>query len=149
METVTKRLYEGMFLVDSAQAASDWNGVNDAIEKVLKKNGAEIVSIRKWEDRRLAYEINRKSRGTYILTYFNVAPDQLDAIERAVQLSEMIIRVLILRTDKMTQEDMDKPTPAMATDTRQDQEPDEENEETDSKTDDSEVPDYDSDSEDD
>lgn len=144
METVTKRLYEGMFLVDSAQAAADWNGVNDAIEKVLTKNGAEIVSIRKWDDRRLAYEINKKSRGTYILTYFNVAPENLDAIERAVQLSEIIIRVLILRTDKMTQEDMEKPTPAMTSDTRENQQDDKIDDDTDD-VDDNEASDYDSD----
>ena len=66
MKTVAAKLYEGMFLVDSALAASDWQGVNDTISSILTKVGAEIVSINKWDDRRLAYDIRGKSRGAYI-----------------------------------------------------------------------------------
>ena len=47
MATVTKKLYEGMFLVDTALAASDWNGVIGSIEAVLKRVDAEVVSLRK------------------------------------------------------------------------------------------------------
>ena len=47
METVAKKLYEGLFLVDSAQAASDWDGINKAIVTVLERSDAEIVSMKK------------------------------------------------------------------------------------------------------
>lgn len=113
METMTKnRLYEGMFLVDSALAGSDWDGVNDTIKTILKKAKAEIISIRKWDDRKLAYEIRGKSRGTYILCYFKADGEKIRDIEKSVQLSEQIIRVLILNAEQMTQEDMSKETPA-------------------------------------
>lgn len=111
MDTVIKRLYEGLFLVDSAEAASDWDGVIGAIEKMLVRADAEVVSIKKWDERRLAYEVNGKERGTYILTYFNGDPAKITGIERDVQLSERITRVMILRTDVMEQEDIDKDTP--------------------------------------
>ncbi|MCD6394640.1 MAG: 30S ribosomal protein S6 [Planctomycetes bacterium] len=113
METVVKRTYEGLFLVDSGEAAADWKQVTGAIEKILSRSEAEVVSLRKWDDRRLAYEINKKNRGTYILAYFDCDPDRIGSIERDVQLSEKVIRVLILRTDRMTAEMMDKATPAM------------------------------------
>ncbi len=113
METVVKRTYEGLFLVDSGEAAADWKQVTGAIEKILSRSESEVVSLRKWDDRRLAYEINKKSRGTYILAYFDCDPDRIGSIERDVQLSEHVIRVLILRTDRMTAEMMDKATPAM------------------------------------
>ncbi len=112
MKTVVKRLYEGMFLVDSALAASDWDGINAAIKTILEKAEAEIISIRKWNECRLAYEINRKSRGTYILTYFRVDGDKISGIERDVQLSERLMRVLILNAEHMTQTDVEKDTPA-------------------------------------
>ena len=102
MNTIVKRLYEGLFLVDSGEAASDWKGVNQTIEKILDKAGGEVVSIKKWDERRLAYEISGKSRGTYILAYFHCDPTNIAAIERAVQLNEQIMRVLILRTDRMS-----------------------------------------------
>ncbi len=112
METVTKVLYEAMFLVDSAEAASDWEGINQLISGLLEKFGAQIVSIHKWDESRLAYEVNGKSRGTYILCYFRSEGAKIQEIERAVQLSERIMRVLILNAENMRQEDIDKATPA-------------------------------------
>jgi ribosomal protein S6 len=85
-----------------------------SIEKVISRAEGEVVSMRKWDERRLAYDVNSKGRGTYILVYFNVDPLRITSIERDVQLSEQITRVLILRTDRMSQEDIDRPTPAMA-----------------------------------
>ena len=113
MDTMAeKKLYEGMFLVDSAKAASDWDGINAAIKRILDKAEAEIVSIRKWDDRRLAYDIKGTSRGTYLLCYFRADGRQIQGIEKAVQLSEKIIRVLVLNTDQMAQADIEKDTPA-------------------------------------
>ena len=111
METEVKRLYEALFLVDSVEAASDWDGVNESVKKVLTKVEADIVSIRKWDERPLAYEINGKKRGTYLLVYFNADSSKISVIERDVQLSERIMRVLILRGDHLTEEDLQKDTP--------------------------------------
>jgi small subunit ribosomal protein S6 len=112
LEAVTKRLYEALFLVDSAEAAADWQGINEHIRKMFERNDAEIVSIRKWDERPLAYEIMGKNRGTYILVYFNSPTERITLIERDSQLSERIMRLLILRADHVTKEDMEKGTPA-------------------------------------
>ena len=113
MKTATKnKLYEGMFLVDSAQTGADWEGVIAAIKTILRKAEAEIVSIRKWDDRRLAYDINGKNRGTYILCYFKADGGKIQGIEKAVQLSEQIMRVLILSAEHLTADDIEKDTPA-------------------------------------
>ncbi len=113
METVIKKkLYEAMFLVDSAQA-SDWDKIIATLETVLKKADGEVVSIRKWDDRKLAYEINGKARGTYILCYFRADGEKVREVEKAVQLSEQIMRVLILSAETRGKEDIEKDTPAM------------------------------------
>ena len=113
METVAKnKLYEGMFLVDSSKAGADWDGIIAAIRTILEKAGAEIDSIRKWDDRRLAYEIKGKSRGTYILSYFRVDGERIQDIEKSVRLSEKIMRVLILSAERLRPEDIEKDTPA-------------------------------------
>jgi small subunit ribosomal protein S6 len=109
----TKRIYEALFLVDSALAASQWDHVMEVIQKILDRAEARVISIRKWDERKLAYEIAGKSRGTYILAYFECSSSKIRPLERDVQLSEEILRVLVVRTDRMTQEDMEKPTPAM------------------------------------
>jgi small subunit ribosomal protein S6 len=113
LETAVKKLYEGLFLIDSALAASDWDGINALIKNILEKNDAEIVSMRKWDERKLAYDINRKSRGTYILVYFKAPGGSVRIIERDVRLSERVLRLLILNAEAMSKEDIEKDTPAM------------------------------------
>jgi len=110
LKTVLKKLYEGMFLVDSAKAAANWDAVITTIKNILEKAKADIISIRKWDERRLAYEIKGKSRGTYVLCYFKSDGEKIRGIERDVQLSEQILRVLILSAEHMTQEDIEKTT---------------------------------------
>lgn len=108
MDTVTKRLYEAMFLVDSSLAAQDWDGILGTIEGILKRAEAEIVTLRKWGDKRLAYEIDHKARGTYILCYFRADGGRIGDIEKDVQLSERIMRVLILSTEGRPPQDIEK-----------------------------------------
>jgi small subunit ribosomal protein S6 len=112
--TDAKKLYEGMFLIDTALAAADWDGVMSMISKLLEKNEAEVVSMKKWDERRLAYDIQGKSRGTYILSYFRCEGGKLVGIERDAQLSERIMRLLVLKADELTADEMNKETPAMA-----------------------------------
>ena len=107
MEAVEKKLYEAMFLVDSGKAAADWDGTIKVIETIMNRADAEVVSMRKWSERRLAYEIDHKSRGTYILCYFKANGERIAGLEKDVQLSEEIIRVLVLSTEGRPQEMID------------------------------------------
>jgi small subunit ribosomal protein S6 len=115
LETGVKKFYEAMFLIDSAEAAKDWDGVLELIRKMLTKVDAEIVSIRKWDERPLAYTIGGCNRGTYILTYFRADGQKITEVERDVQLSDRIMRALILKADHLTEEDIAKDTPATRT----------------------------------
>jgi small subunit ribosomal protein S6 len=107
LETAVKKLYEAMFLVDSAQA-SDWDAVVKTIETILKRSDAEIVVIRNWGERKLAYDIDHKTRGTYVLCFFKADGSGIPNIEKDVQLSEQVLRVLILSTETREERDIEK-----------------------------------------
>jgi small subunit ribosomal protein S6 len=100
-----------MFLVDSALASDDWDSTLEVIRNLLTRYEADIETIKKWDSRKLAYNIKGKSHGTYILAYFRMDGTNIASIERDVQLSEKIMRVMILRTDRMSQEDLERLTP--------------------------------------
>lgn len=94
------KLYEAMFVMD-VQASADAAAMEAEIRRILGRAEAEILICRKWEDRRLAYEIAGSKRGSYWLTYFNAPTDKVAGIERDVQLSEKVLRVLVLRVDEV------------------------------------------------
>jgi len=108
-----KHTYEAMFLVDSGMASSDWDGVISTINTIMTRGDAEVINLRKWDERRLAYDIAGHRRGTYLLSYFKADPARIGSIERDVKLNESLLRVLILRADHVTPEQMEADTPAM------------------------------------
>ncbi len=103
MSEIRINVYEGLFLFPQSQTA-DLQGALDQLQEILKRAKAEILSLRKWEERRLAYEIKGNKRGLYFLVYFRVRADALVGIERDCNLSELLLRFMIVRADDVTQE---------------------------------------------
>jgi small subunit ribosomal protein S6 len=94
-----------MFLIGQA-AAADLAAVIEHLKEILSRAHAELVAMRKWDERRLAFEIKKQKRGLYILTYFKAPNTALKQIERDCNLSEQVLRVLILRADHYTEDEM-------------------------------------------
>src|SRR5271163_1242306 len=90
-------LYEGMFLLDSAKAATAWDDTVKHVHDILIKNNSEIVASRQWDERRLAYPISSHKKGTYLLTYFKTDGEHLKEIVSACHLSDVIVRELVLK----------------------------------------------------
>ena len=106
------RTYEGMFLLEAGQP-----GFEEAVapvRTVFERNQAQIVHLKKWDERRLSYDIMGRRRGLYVLSYFRVEPTKIAEIERDVQLDERILRVLILSADHLTEAQMAAATPGEA-----------------------------------
>lgn len=99
------RHYEGMFLFDPA-AASSWENVQAELDRLMSRAEARLISSSKWDERRLAYEIRGRKRGVYALTYFEADTSKLKGLERDAELSESILRYMVLRADHMTEDEM-------------------------------------------
>lgn len=97
--------YEAMFLLSQATAAAFGDAITH-INEILARGHAEIIAMKKWDERRLAFEVDGQKRGVYILTYFRAPGPDVAHIERDCNLSEKIMRVLILRADHLTDEEM-------------------------------------------
>ena len=111
-ETATAN-YEAMFLI-SQGAATDLAGVVDHINHLFERAGATLIAMSKWDERRLAFEIDKQKRGVFLLTYFNAPRTAIQGFERDCNLSETLMRVLILRVDHLSMDEM------KATDGRED-----------------------------
>jgi small subunit ribosomal protein S6 len=97
--------YEAMFLISQAVAA-DLSGAVAHINELLARAHAEVIAMRKWDERRLAYEIKKQKRGLYILAYFKAPNTSIAHLERDCNLSEKILRAMILRADHLTEDEM-------------------------------------------
>jgi small subunit ribosomal protein S6 len=94
-------LYESMFLLDNAVVRESWNKAKAIVTDTLAKHGASVRTIRRWDERKLAYTMKGKNRGTYALCYFEMGNEHIAAMRREFDLNERMLRYLILRTDEI------------------------------------------------
>ena len=97
--------YEGMWIVAQNRMAE----LSDAIAFIrhtIERHGGEVIALRKWDERRFAYEMGKSKRGFYILTYFRCDPTGIAAIDREANLSELILRQMILKADHLSEDEM-------------------------------------------
>ena len=106
MSDTTKRIYEGMFLFPQS-AIADMQTAQDHVHMLLERSDADIVSFRKWDERRLAYEIKGNKRGLYFLAYFNCDPAKIAALENDCNLSESLLRFLVTKADHINPEEIE------------------------------------------
>lgn len=99
-------LYEGMFLFDPTFGSS-FENCEAEVRRLMERAKGEIVVCRKWDERRLAYRIQGRKRGVYVLVYFNAPPEMITPLQRDVELSEDVLRLLVLRADGLTADDME------------------------------------------
>ena len=100
------KCYEGLFLFPQT-AASDLQSAVDHLKEILARAEVKIISLRKWDERRLAFEIKRNRRGLFFLVYFEAAPNALAHIERDCNLSEQVLRSMVIRAEHLTREQME------------------------------------------
>lgn len=101
------QLYEAMFLVEP-DVAADWEAAKGMVQRIMDRAKANMLSCRLWDEKRLAYPINKHKRAVYILSYFRAHGSAISGIERDVQLSEHLLRVLVLRADHITDEELEE-----------------------------------------
>jgi small subunit ribosomal protein S6 len=94
-----------MFILDTAKMG-EVSAAEKQLTTILEKNNAEVLVKRPWDERRFSYPINNQKKGLYYLTYFRAEGKSIAAIERDCALSEMILRMLVLRIDPKLVETM-------------------------------------------
>ncbi|MDR2553421.1 MAG: 30S ribosomal protein S6 [Treponema sp.] len=66
----------------------------------LAAQGAEIVKTDETGDRDLAYEINRRRRGRYLLLTLKADPVKITSLDRAFKLNANLLRYLFVRIEE-------------------------------------------------
>jgi small subunit ribosomal protein S6 len=90
-------VYECMFILDSSKVAGNLETADKQLRGILEKNNAEVLVSRLWDERKFTYPIKNQKKGIYYLTYFSSEGKNLVAIEHDCSLSEMILRLMVLK----------------------------------------------------
>lgn len=93
------REYELMCVLNPDLDEGGLEAQNERLKTLITSRGGEVVDVQSWGRRRLAYPISRFRDGFYSVTRFTMSPEEADALERSLRLTESVIRHLIVRPD--------------------------------------------------
>ena len=96
---IIKNFYESLFIVD---VTGGEDAVKTSVAKfvgLINDNAETVYEVNEWGKRRLAYPINYKSEGYYIVVTFKANPDFPAEFERRANIDENILRSMVIRLE--------------------------------------------------
>ena len=91
--------YETLFVVDPDLTEEATRAMVEKFTKLIADNG-EIESVDEWGKRKLAYPINDKPEGYYVLVNFKSEPSLPIELERIFGITEGIMRSIVIRHEE-------------------------------------------------
>ena len=96
---IISNYYESMFVVD---VTGGEDAVKASVEKfvgLISSTAETVYEVNEWGKRRLAYPINDKPEGYYVVVTFKGQPDFPAEFERLCKIDENILRSLVIRLE--------------------------------------------------
>ncbi|MCI6291097.1 MAG: 30S ribosomal protein S6, partial [Eubacteriales bacterium] len=89
--------YEVMYVIDPTLEDSVRNELISYFSGIVEKNAGMIDRIDEWGKRRLAYAINYKTEGYYVLMYIQGPSELPRELERNFKINDKVLRYLVIR----------------------------------------------------
>lgn len=94
------RTYEVMYIIDPETPADRIEKLNEAVGKVVEKEGGTVVRMDDIGRRTLAYPIEKHTEGHYVLFEIDGTGQEIAELERRMRVNDMIIRYITIRVDE-------------------------------------------------
>ena len=96
-----KRTYEMIFIVNPDAADEDVVKLSEGVQKIITSQGGSITKTEMMGKRKLAYEINHKKDGNYVLLEVEGSGAEIAEAERRMRVNDQILRYMTVRVDEM------------------------------------------------
>jgi len=94
------RRYETIFIADPDLQDEARKNLFNKFTNLVAQAGGLLVKIEDWGNRKLAYEIGKKSRGHYLCLTYGGTGDLVKELERNLRLDEKIMKFMTILLEK-------------------------------------------------
>ena len=91
------RKYEVMVILDPDLEERTVQPSLETFLNVVRNDGGTVDNVEIWGRRRLAYEINKKSDGIYVVIDLNCKIETVKELDRRLNLNEAVLRTKVVR----------------------------------------------------
>lgn len=93
--------YEMIYIIDAGLEETARKELIEKVSALIANNGGEIEKVDEtWGKRRLAYAINYKTEGWYVLVNFKAPAELPRELERNLQINENVLRYLVVKLEE-------------------------------------------------
>ena len=92
--------YETVFILTPVLSDDQMKEAVEKFKGILTNNGAEIINEELWGLKKLAYPIEKKSTGFYVLIEFKAEPSVIKTLEVNYRRDERVIRYITIKNEK-------------------------------------------------
>ncbi len=94
------RIYEELFIVRPDITDEEIDPFIEQISKLITDHGGTVDKTDKWGVRKLAYRVEKRTEGYYVLLQFTAGPEAVKEIERRLRVSDMVMKYITVRIDE-------------------------------------------------
>jgi small subunit ribosomal protein S6 len=94
------RIYEELFILRPDATDEEIDPLVEQLKGVVTTHGGTVEKTDKWGVRRLAYRVQKRSEGNYILLQFTATPDTVHELERRLRVSDLVLKFITVRIDE-------------------------------------------------
>ena len=91
--------YEALYIIVPELDEEATKATIEKFKGIVESNAGEVAGVDEWGKRRLAYPIDYKTEGYYVLMSFNSAPEFPAELERDFKNDERIMRYMVTRKE--------------------------------------------------
>ena len=92
--------YETVFILTPVLSDDQMKEAVEKFKGILTNNGAEIINEELWGLKKLAYPIEKKTTGFYVLVEFKAEPTVIKTLEVNYRRDERVIRYITIKNEK-------------------------------------------------
>jgi small subunit ribosomal protein S6 len=89
-----------MYIIDPDTVEEDVTRLNESLQHVVTDQGGTITKTENMGRRNLAYPINRKNDGVYMLFEIEGSGREIAELERRMRVNDQVIRYMTVRVDE-------------------------------------------------
>lgn len=94
------RIYEELFIVRPDAAEEEIDAYIEQVKGVITSGGGTVDKVDKWGVRKLAYRVEKRSEGFYVLVQFAAGPEVVKEVERRMRVTDMVMKWITVRIDE-------------------------------------------------
>ena len=94
------RIYEELFIVRPDLPEEEIDQLIEQLTTMISSNGGNVDKSEKWGVRKLAYRVEKRNEGFYILLQFTAKPETVKEIERRLRVSDDVMKFITVRIDE-------------------------------------------------